>query len=86
MSKCPGLGVVFTAPGQSLVVASPSVEFGLEPVYGIALAWLLICCRSKPPEGRQATLSGRSASRADLQLFKQHPNCCGGSHCDRAGS
>jgi drug/metabolite transporter (DMT)-like permease len=44
------LGVVFTALGQGLVVASlkhlnaqtTSVVFGLEPVYGIALAWLLI--------------------------------------------
>ncbi|GIZ50441.1 DMT family transporter [Noviherbaspirillum aridicola] len=43
------LGVVFTALGQGLVVASlrhlqartTSVIFGLEPVYGIALAWLL---------------------------------------------
>lgn len=44
------LGVVFTALGQGLVVASlrhlraqaTSIVFGLEPVYGIALAWLLI--------------------------------------------
>ncbi|HYD97226.1 MAG TPA: DMT family transporter [Noviherbaspirillum sp.] len=44
------LGVVFTALGQSLVVASlrhlraqtASVVFGLEPVYGILLAWLLL--------------------------------------------
>jgi drug/metabolite transporter (DMT)-like permease len=44
------LGVVFTALGQGLVIASlkhlnaqtTSVVFGLEPVYGIALAWLLI--------------------------------------------
>jgi len=44
------LGVIFTALGQGLVVASlkhlnaqtTSVVFGLEPVYGIALAWLLI--------------------------------------------
>lgn len=44
------LGVVFTALGQGLVVASlrhlraqtTSVVFGLEPVYGILLAWLLI--------------------------------------------
>jgi drug/metabolite transporter (DMT)-like permease len=44
------LGVVFTALGQGLVVASlrhlraqtTSVVFGLEPVYGIVLAWLMI--------------------------------------------
>jgi len=44
------LGVVFTALGQGLVVASlrhlraqtVSIVFGLEPVYGILLAWLLI--------------------------------------------
>lgn len=44
------LGVVFTALVQGLVVASlrqlraqtASVVFGLEPVYGIALAWLVI--------------------------------------------
>lgn len=44
------LGVVFTALGQGLVVASlrhlraqtTSVVFGLEPVYGILLAWVLI--------------------------------------------
>lgn len=44
------LGVVFTALGQGLVVASlrhlraqtTSVVFGLEPVYGILLAWLLL--------------------------------------------
>lgn len=44
------LGTVFTALGQGLVVASlrhlraqaTSVVFGLEPVYGIALAWLLL--------------------------------------------
>ncbi|OWW19909.1 DMT family transporter [Noviherbaspirillum denitrificans] len=44
------LGVVFTALGQGLVVASlrhlraqtTSVVFGLEPVYGIALAWMLL--------------------------------------------
>ncbi|NEX62202.1 DMT family transporter [Noviherbaspirillum galbum] len=44
------LGVVFTALGQGLVVASlrhlrvqtTSIVFGLEPVYGILLAWLLI--------------------------------------------
>jgi drug/metabolite transporter (DMT)-like permease len=44
------LGVVFTALGQGLVVASlrylraqtASVVFGLEPVYGILLAWLLL--------------------------------------------
>ena len=44
------LGVVFTALGQGLVVASlqqlraqtASVIFGLEPVYGILLAWLLL--------------------------------------------
>jgi drug/metabolite transporter (DMT)-like permease len=44
------LGVVFTALGQGLVVASlrhlrvqtTSIIFGLEPVYGILLAWLLI--------------------------------------------
>lgn len=43
------LGIVFTALGQGLVVASlrhlraqtTSIVFGLEPVYGIALAWLL---------------------------------------------
>lgn len=51
------LGVVFTALGQGLVVASlrhlraqtTSVVFGLEPVYGIALAWLLL---SEVPAGR----------------------------------
>ena len=44
------LGVVFTALGQGLIVASlqqlraqtASVVFGLEPVYGILLAWLLL--------------------------------------------
>ncbi len=44
------LGVVFTALGQALAVASlsrlkartVSVVFGLEPVYAIVLAWLLI--------------------------------------------
>ena len=44
------LGVVFTALVQGLVVASlrrlraqaASVVFGLEPVYGIMLAWLVI--------------------------------------------
>jgi drug/metabolite transporter (DMT)-like permease len=44
------LGVVFTALGQGLVVASlrhlkartVSVVFGLEPVYAITLAWLLL--------------------------------------------
>lgn len=44
------LGVVFTALGQGLVVASlrhlraqtAGVIFGLEPVYGILLAWLLL--------------------------------------------
>jgi drug/metabolite transporter (DMT)-like permease len=51
------LGVVFTALGQGLVVASlrhlraqtTSVVFGLEPVYGILLAWLLI---GEIPTGR----------------------------------
>ncbi|MBK8048018.1 MAG: EamA family transporter [Anaerolineales bacterium] len=44
------LGIVFTALGQGLIVASlrhlraqtASVIFGLEPVYGILLAWLLL--------------------------------------------
>ncbi len=44
------LGVVFTALGQGLIVASlkhlraqtTSVIFGLEPVYGTLLAWLLL--------------------------------------------
>ncbi|WP_140799872.1 DMT family transporter [Myxococcus xanthus] len=44
------LGVVFTALGQGLVVASlrhlrartTSVVFSLEPVYGILLAWLIL--------------------------------------------
>lgn len=51
------LGVVFTALGQGLVVASlrrlraqtTSVVFGLEPIYGIALAWLLL---GEMPGGR----------------------------------
>jgi drug/metabolite transporter (DMT)-like permease len=44
------LGIAFTALGQGLIVASlqhlraqtTSVIFGLEPVYGILLAWLLL--------------------------------------------
>lgn len=44
------LGVVFTALAQCLVVASlrhlraqtTSVIFGLEPIYGIALAWMML--------------------------------------------
>lgn len=51
------LGVVFTALGQGLVVASlrrlraqtTSIVFGLEPVYGIVLAWLLV---GEMPAGR----------------------------------
>lgn len=51
------LGIVFTALGQALVVASlrhiraqtASVVIGLEPVYGILFAWLLL---SEVPAGR----------------------------------
>lgn len=51
------LGVVFTALGQGLVVASlrhlraqtTSIVFGLEPVYGILLAWLML---GETPAGR----------------------------------
>jgi drug/metabolite transporter (DMT)-like permease len=70
------LGVVFTALGQGLVVASlrhlraqtTSVVFGLEPVYGIALAWLLL---GEVPTGR-TLLGGLLICGAVLQASFAH--------------
>lgn len=70
------LGVVFTALGQGLVVASlkhlsaqtTSVVFGLEPVYGIALAWLLI---GETPAIRTAVGGGLICSAVFVASFRR---------------
>jgi drug/metabolite transporter (DMT)-like permease len=70
------LGVVFTALGQGLVVASlkhlsaqtTSIVFGLEPVYGIALAWLLI---GETPALRTALGGGLICGAVFLASFRR---------------